>query len=152
MSTSRFDITSSSEAATRAAAAQFAATLAPGAVVGLIGPLGAGKTAFARGVISALHGTLAVFHGSPTFALVHEYRAALAPVFHFDFYRIKSAAEIAALGWDDYCTPSSICLVEWADRFGVVLPARTRWLYCAIVAPPARRFYEDIHPRNEVIA
>ncbi len=142
MSTSPFDITCSSEAATRAAAAEFAATLAPGVVVGLMGPLGAGKTAFARGVISALHGTRAVFHGSPTFALVHEYLTALAPVFHFDFYRIKSAAELAALGWDDYCTPASICLVEWADRFAAVLPAPTRWLHCAIAAPHVRRFNE----------
>jgi len=142
MNPALFDVTSSSDAATRAAAAQFAATLAPGAVVGLIGPLGAGKTAFARGVISALHGAPAVFHGSPTFALVHEYRAARAPVFHFDFYRIKAAAEIVALGWDDYCTPAGICLVEWADRFAAVLPAQTRWLQCSIVAPHARRFNE----------
>jgi len=111
-------------------------------VVGLIGPLGAGKTAFARGVIMALHGTPAVFHGSPTFALVHEYRAALAPVFHFDFYRITVAAEIAALGWADYCTPASICLVEWADRFAAVLPAQTRWLDCAVIALHTRRFNE----------
>jgi len=150
MSTSPFDITCGSDAATHAAAAQFAATLAPGAVVGLLGPLGAGKTAFARGVISALHGTPAVFHGSPTFALVHEYRAAVAPVFHFDFYRVKHAAEIAALGWDEYCTPASICLVEWADRFATMLPAQTRWLQCAIVAPQTRRFFECFHPPPEV--
>jgi tRNA threonylcarbamoyladenosine biosynthesis protein TsaE len=146
MSTALFDRTCDSDGATRAAAAAFAATLASGAVVGLCGPLGAGKTAFVRGVLAALHGTLTVFHGSPTFALVHEYRTTAAPVFHFDFYRIKNAAEIAALGWDDYCTPQSICLIEWAARFADVLPPHTRWVHCEIIAAHVRRFHECATP------
>jgi len=137
-----FDVTTDSVSATWAAAARYAKTLASDAVVGLIGPLGAGKTQFARGIVAAAQGDADVFHGSPTFALVHEYRTSHGSLFHWDFYRLASAAELDRVGWQEYCTPDAVCLVEWADRFPVVMPARTRWLHCLIVGATERRFVE----------
>jgi tRNA threonylcarbamoyladenosine biosynthesis protein TsaE len=92
----------------------------------LVGELGTGKTVFARAVVAALTGADDVFQGSPTFALVQEYRAAQFPVYHFDFYRIERAAELLAIGWDEYTDGHAVCLVEWADRFPELLPPNAR--------------------------
>ena len=65
---------------------------------------------------------------SPTFSLVHEYRGGRLPVFHFDFYRMQSEAEILAMGWDDYLESDGVCVVEWASLFPALLPLHTCWL------------------------
>jgi len=122
-------VESLSESETCKTAADFAEKLQAGDVVALTGPLGSGKTCFARGVIKALHGETEIFHGSPTFAIVQEYKMnSLIPVYHFDFYRIKSAEEILNIGWQEYFSGDGICLVEWADLFPEVMPRNTKWI------------------------
>jgi tRNA threonylcarbamoyladenosine biosynthesis protein TsaE len=128
-------IDSSSPAATRALAAEFAASLGPGDVVALTGDLGTGKTVFARGVITALCGPSVQFQGSPSFAIVQEYEGPCFPVYHFDFYRLKHARELLHIGWDEYLGGHAVCLVEWADRFPELLPPNTR--HVSIHAPDA---------------
>ena len=120
------------------AARAFAATIQSGDVIALCGPLGAGKTLFARGVIAALQGGLDTFQGSPTFALVQEYPTAAFPMYHFDFYRIKNARELFDIGWDEYCSGRTVCLVEWAERFPEVLPEHTRWVTFEIAGDEQR--------------
>ena len=86
----------------------------PGDCLALVGDLGAGKTHFTKGIVAGLGCDAAVT--SPTFTLVHEYRGGRLPVFHFDFYRLESAAELLAIGWDDYLDEGGVAIVEWADN------------------------------------
>lgn len=106
--------------------AELATGLAAGAVLALCGPLGAGKTCLTRGIVAGL-GSAAVVT-SPTFTLVHEYPGGRLPVSHFDFYRVASADELVAAGWDDHLDRNGVVIVEWADRFPGLMPAQTWWL------------------------
>lgn len=97
-----------------------------GAVFALVGDLGAGKTHWTKGLASGLG-----FDGvvtSPTFALAQEYRGGRLPAFHFDFYRIESAEELLAMGWDEYLDQGGVIIAEWADKFPDLLPKQTVWL------------------------
>lgn len=98
-----------------------AGRLFPGAVIALIGPLGAGKTTLVRAVARAL-GAEERLISSPTFALIHEYPARI-PVYHFDTYRLPDQAAFLALGVEEYFTGDGVCFVEWADRVPDVMPA-----------------------------
>jgi len=100
---------------TRALAQALAEELAPGAVLSLEGPLGAGKTQFVKGL--ALGAGFGGEVSSPTFTLVHEYVGGRLPVFHFDLYRLESSDGVVALGIDDYLDAGGIVAVEWGDRF-----------------------------------
>ncbi len=104
---------SHSETETLSIAARFAASLKPGDVVALQGPLGAGKTLFSRGVARALGYTGDI--ASPTYALVHEY-AARIPVYHLDLYRLAPNADWEEIGLDHYLHGEGICLIEWPER------------------------------------
>jgi len=106
---------------------QLAPTLAAGDVIALCGTLGAGKTQITRGIVAGMHSQAAVT--SPTFTLVHEYLDGRLPVFHFDFYRMESAAEVIGIGWDEFLTEPGVIIVEWADMFPDLLPPRTRWFH-----------------------
>ena len=106
--------------------------LVAGSVLALCGDLGMGKTHLAQGVVAGLESGAKVT--SPTFTLVHEYLDGRLPVFHFDFYRMESAAEVVNLGWDDYVDERGVMLVEWADRFPELMPEGTRCL--ELTAPP----------------
>lgn len=64
----------------------------------------------------------------PDFTLLHEYPDGRLPVFHFDFHRAGQAAEILAIGWDDYLEREGVVVAEWADRFPELFPPGTRWL------------------------
>jgi tRNA threonylcarbamoyladenosine biosynthesis protein TsaE len=97
-----------------------------GTVIGLIGGLGAGKTHWTKGFVRGIGSAAEVT--SPTFSLVHEYIGGRLPVFHFDFYRLDSAAELTGLGWDEYLDQDGIIIAEWADKFPELLPADTVWL------------------------
>lgn len=109
------------ENATAALAAALAARLAPGDVIALRGPLGAGKTALARALIRALCGPQTEVP-SPTFTLAQTYDAPTFPLWHFDLYRIADPDELDELGWDDALAEGAT-LVEWPDRAGGRLPA-----------------------------
>ncbi len=95
---------------------EFAVGLVGGEVVSLEGPLGAGKTHFAKGVARGLG--FAGDVSSPTFTLVQEYGGGRFPVVHFDFYRLEGVGELVNLGFEDYLDGSGVALIEWGDRFG----------------------------------
>lgn len=118
--------TSNSVAETIAFARDWSQSLQPNDVVGLAGDLGAGKTHFVKGLLAGLEsGGDAT---SPTFTLLHEYRGGRLVLYHFDFYRLHSRTEIEEIGFDDYLRDGGVTVIEWADRFPEVLPARARWL------------------------
>jgi tRNA threonylcarbamoyladenosine biosynthesis protein TsaE len=125
-------------AATEALGRRLAGLLFPGAVVALIGPLGAGKTHFVRAVVEGLGGD-ARRVSSPTFALIHEY-AARPPVYHFDTYRLPGEAAFADLGVNEYFEGDGVCLVEWADRVEGVLPAEHLRVTIEVTGETTRRF------------
>jgi tRNA threonylcarbamoyladenosine biosynthesis protein TsaE len=109
---------SSSEEETRAIAAGIARTLQPGAVLLLSGDLGAGKTAFVRGLAEGL-GLEADQVTSPTFTLVHEYRGGRLPLIHVDLYRLDTA-DLAEIGLDEDLADVGVVAVEWPERLARV--------------------------------
>ena len=117
-----------------AAAGQFLAAVSGRSVIAFKAPMGAGKTTF----ISALCRVLGVREdavGSPTFAIVNEYRAASGePVYHFDFYRIERPEEALDIGLYDYLDSGFLCLVEWPENIDGLLPEDT--LYVSIEVLP----------------
>ena len=108
----------------------------PGAVIALVGGLGAGKTHWTKGLVAALG--CAVEVTSPTFSLVHEYRGGDLTVFHFDFYRLASAGDLLALGWDEYLEAGGVIVAEWADKFPELLPQDAIWLRFAVEMDESR--------------
>ena len=94
--------------------ARLAETLKPGAVVAFTGDLGAGKTAFTRGLARGLGVTDRVT--SPTFTIVNEYLGGRLPLFHFDMYRLSSSDELFDIGWEDYLARGGVCAVEWSEN------------------------------------
>ena len=99
---------------TEALGARLAAVLRPGAVIAYEGDLGAGKTAFTRGVARGLGCAEQVT--SPTYTIVNEYLSGRLPLFHFDMYRLRSADDLFDIGWDDYLERGGICAVEWSEN------------------------------------
>jgi N-acetylmuramate 1-kinase len=110
------------EATTLAIAAAQAPWLEPGDFVAVSGDLGAGKTAFARGLIRALTGAPELEAPSPTFTLMQTYDAPLGPVVHADFYRLRGRTELDNLGWDE-AVDEAIAIVEWPEKVPQALPA-----------------------------
>ena len=97
-------------------------------------PMGAGKTTFTAAICRAL-GVEGDAVGSPTFAIVNEYRTGTgAPMYHFDFYRIESAAEALDIGFYDYIDSGCLCVMEWPENIGEILPEET--LRVGIVVEP----------------
>ena len=99
---------------TEALGAALASSLRPGQVVAFRGPLGAGKTAFTRGLARGLGVTGPVT--SPTYTIVNEYTGGRMPLFHFDMYRLGSADELFDIGWEDYLDRGGVCAVEWSEN------------------------------------
>ena len=88
--------------------------LTPGAVIAYQGDLGAGKTAFTRGVACGLGAKESVT--SPTYTIVNEYLSGKYPLFHFDMYRLASSDDLFDIGWEDYLDRGGICAVEWSEN------------------------------------
>jgi tRNA threonylcarbamoyladenosine biosynthesis protein TsaE len=86
-----------------------------GDLVSLEGPLGAGKTVFARGIAAGLY-LASEEVSSPTFTLVHEHRGGRLTLYHVDLYRLEAAAEIETLGLRDLLTAAAVVVVEWGER------------------------------------
>ncbi len=94
--------------------AKLAAVLTPGTVIAYRGDLGAGKTAFTRGLARGLGCTDPVT--SPTYTVVNEYLSGKMPLFHFDMYRLRDEDDLFDIGWDDYLERGGVCAVEWSER------------------------------------
>lgn len=118
--------TSASAVETEAAAARVAKELRAGAVLALVGDLGAGKTQFVKGLVKALGSGDMVT--SPTFTFLHEYYAGRLPVYHFDFYRIENFAALRAIGFDEVVFGNGVSVIEWANRLPEAIPPRARWI------------------------
>ena len=119
---SRVELTHSEEE-TQALGRRFAATLEPGDVVLLSGTLGAGKTAFVRGLAAGL-GIDPTDVSSPTFTLVHEYRGGRLTLYHVDLYRLDRTAA-TDLGLEEMGVADGVLAIEWPDRLAHDLPGAT---------------------------
>ena len=103
-----------SPAETEAVGAALAKVLTPGTVLAYRGDLGAGKTAFTRGLAKGLGcGDMVT---SPTYTIVNEYLSGRLPLFHFDMYRLRSSEDLWDIGWDDYLDRGGVCAVEWSEN------------------------------------
>ena len=88
--------------------------LIPGSVLAYEGDLGAGKTAFTRGLARGLGATEQVT--SPTYTIVNEYLSGRLPLFHFDMYRLASSDDLWDIGWEDYLDRNGVCAEEWSEN------------------------------------
>ena len=118
-------ITTNSPEQTELLGKKLAAFLKPGDVIAYYGDLGAGKTAFTRGLTDLFWvrmGLLAAGLGvtecvtSPTYTIVNEYLSGRMPLFHFDMYRLSSSEELFDIGWEDYLARGGVCAVEWSEN------------------------------------
>ena len=119
-------------------------SLHPGDVIALCGQLGAGKTHAVKGLLAGLGSSEDAT--SPTFGMVHEYRRARMPVFHFDFYRVQCEEELLRIGWDEYLDEPGIVIVEWADLFPRLLPEHTQWFRLEVLPEGGRRVTRSAAP------
>ena len=118
---------SNSESETLKIASDFALELSVGDIVLLDGDLGAGKTVFSKGIVSALsNGKITAV--SPTFVLVNVYDTT-PPVYHFDLYRIKNVSELDAIGAEEYFYSDGISLIEWPSRAEDIFPSNAIKVY-----------------------
>ena len=99
---------------TEAIGAALGKVLCPGTVIAYRGDLGAGKTAFTRGLAKGLGCTDLVT--SPTYTIVNDYLGGRLPLFHFDMYRLRSSDDLFDIGWDDYLDRAGVCAVEWSEN------------------------------------
>ena len=119
-------ITTHSADETQALGQKLASRLAPGDVIAYFGDLGAGKTAFTRGLAQGLGITDPVT--SPTYTIVNEYLSGRIPLFHFDMYRLGGEDELFDIGWEDYLTRGGVCAVEWSEQVSGALPEDAVWV------------------------
>jgi tRNA threonylcarbamoyladenosine biosynthesis protein TsaE len=126
-------------AATEAFGRRLGALLFPGAVVALVGQLGAGKTHLVRAVAEGLGVRNPAAVNSPTFVLIQEYPARLS-IYHFDAYRLSGEREFRELGSDEYFHGDGVCLVEWADKVEPALPAEHLRIEIHVIDKNRRRF------------
>ena len=108
------EFVTNSPAETEAVGISLASKLRPGAVIAYEGDLGAGKTAFTRGLAKGLGCTDPVT--SPTYTIVNEYLSGRMPLFHFDMYRLRCADDLWDIGWEDYLDRGGVCAVEWSEN------------------------------------
>ena len=106
--------TTNSPAETEAIGAALGKIIEPGTVIAYRGDLGAGKTAFTRGLAKGLGCTEIVT--SPTYTIVNEYLGGRIPLFHFDMYRLRSSDDLFDIGWEDYLDRGGVCAVDWSEN------------------------------------
>jgi len=112
--------------------------LAPGAIIGLVGTLGAGKTHLTRAIAEGLGVYNPAAVNSPTFVLIQEYAGPI-PLYHFDTYRLRDSREFLDLGSEEYLYGDGVCVLEWADKVQDVLPQDCLTLQIQILSETARR-------------
>ncbi len=108
------EIITRSPGETEKVGAALGAVLQPGTVIAYVGDLGAGKTAFTRGLARGLGAREPVT--SPTYTIVNEYLSGRMPLFHFDMYRLSSSEDLWDIGWEDYLDRGGVCAVEWSEN------------------------------------
>lgn len=124
--------------ATHALGAALGRSLLGGSAIGIVGPLGAGKTNLIKG-IAAGNGTVDPRKiTSPTFTLIHEYPGRLR-LYHVDAYRLRGPSELSALGFDELVAVDSVVAVEWADRVRSAMPTDTLWIEITPMEETTRR-------------
>jgi tRNA threonylcarbamoyladenosine biosynthesis protein TsaE len=114
-------VISGSAAETAAIGERLGTLLGEGDFIALTGELGSGKTQFARGVVAGIGVDPAVPVTSPTYTLMNLYHGRLS-LYHFDLYRLVGDQDVADLGFEEYFYGTGVCLVEWAERLGCLLP------------------------------
>jgi len=128
---------------------EFTASLAGGEVIALVGELGSGKTTFVKGFCSALGVTGRVT--SPTFTLMHVYEGGVCPIYHFDFYRLESVTEVAALGCEEYFDSEAISLIEWPELAWQLIPARALQVHLVMPDFTSRPEARDIEIKRVTV-
>lgn len=113
---------SSSVEETEKIAETVAEKLTPGKVLALYGEMGAGKTAFARGITKAICPECLPLVHSPTFAIVNEYAGTNRTIYHFDFYRIQSEEDLYSTGYYEYMDGKAVLLTEWSENVPDAIP------------------------------
>ena len=117
-----FDIISNSPQETVELGRRIGSQLKGGEVIGICGLLGSGKTHLIKGIAAGAGAQDSKQVNSPTFVIVNEYAGRL-DIYHIDAYRLNSISEFEMLGFDEYCRPQSVVLIEWADKIESVLQA-----------------------------
>ena len=115
-----FNVTSNSPEETIELGRNLGSQLKGGEVVGICGQLGSGKTHLIKGIAAGIGAEDSKHVNSPTFVIVNEYTGRL-DIYHIDAYRLESVSEFEMLGFDDFCYPQSVVLIEWADKIESVL-------------------------------
>lgn len=133
------NITTNSPRQTQELGERLGRSLIGGMVVGLIGPLGAGKTMLVKGIAVGNGIVDASIVTSPTFTLVQEYCGWLH-LFHLDLYRLHRVAELTSLGFDEMIRPDSVVIVEWADKMPEALPLDVLWIDITPASTESRKF------------
>ena len=116
------EIITNSEEETTAVGSKIGKLAKAGDVIAMFGGLGAGKTAFVRGLAGGMGIDARV--SSPTFTIVNEYNGKV-PLFHFDMYRLSSSDELFEIGWEDYLDRGGVCVVEWSENVEDIFPPET---------------------------
>lgn len=124
--------------ATRDLGHRLGSLLFPGAVVALVGQLGAGKTHLVRAVAEGLGVADSRVVTSPTFVLIQEYEGRF-PIYHFDAYRLAGDVPFDDLGAHEYLEGEGVCLIEWADRVAGSLPREHLHIALSVTGPTSRQ-------------
>lgn len=132
--------TSNNLAETEAVAAEVAKKLEKGGFLALYGGMGAGKTAFVRGLVKALAPECLELVHSPTFAIVNEYRGNKIDIFHFDLYRLTDEDDLYSTGFYDYIEQGGITITEWTELFEDAIPKDAIKLKIEAIGETERRF------------
>ena len=135
----RRTVTTSTVDHTRVLASYVGMRAQPGDVIGLVGDLGAGKTAFTQGLAMGLGIPPEVAIASPTFTIVSEHRHGRIPLYHFDAYRLEGPEEFLSLGFAEYIDGDGVSVVEWADIIEAALPDDRLMVHIVASATGERR-------------
>ena len=138
------DITTNSPGETIELGRKLGSQLRGGEVITICGPLGSGKTHLIKGIAAGAGAEDPTHVNSPTFVIINEYSGRL-DIFHIDAYRLDSIAEFEMLGFDDYCRPGSVVLIEWADKIESALQGMD---YVRITLDHAGETIRKIHIEN----
>lgn len=131
------------EAETEAVARSLAARLEKGDLLALYGDMGAGKTAFVRGLVSGILPECVRLVHSPTFAIVNEYAGKELSVYHFDFYRLKDEEDLYSIAFYDYLDRGGIIVTEWSELFADILPPSSKSVRIEKLGEEERCIYAD---------